>query len=381
MLYHLSDPSFVETFGPLRIFKFISFRALGGAATAFAFSVIFGPAVISWLRRLKFGQQVREEHVGELFKTHAVKQGTPTMGGVLMLAALTVSVLLWAVPNGFVLIALATTLYMGFIGMCDDLLKITKKNTKGLSSRKKLAMQLIGVLGITWALLNWEGTAPYARRLMVPFMKAPLLDDMSFLMVFAFFYIVIAGASNAVNLTDGLDGLAVGCTGTSAFAYLVMAYVAGHAIFADYLFIPFIPGAGELTVFCGCLMGACLGFLWFNCHPAQVFMGDTGSLALGGAVGIVAVLINQELSLLIVGGVFVMEAASVMMQVGYFKLTGGKRIFRCTPIHHHFELIAKERVEAGGEKQQKVIENMVTVRLWIVSLIFALLGIATLKIR
>jgi phospho-N-acetylmuramoyl-pentapeptide-transferase len=215
---------------------------------------------------------------------------------------------------------------------------------------------------------------------MMPFLKAPVLADMGVLFTLAFLALVIVGSTNAVNLTDGLDGLAIGCTNSVAVAYLVMAYVAGHVQFAQYLQVPHIAGSGELAVFCACLLGAGLGFLWFNCHPARIFMGDTGSLALGGAIAMVAVLVKQELALIIAGGVFVMEAVSVLLQVAYFKMTGGRRIFKCSPIHHHFELVEKEQAEREG-RDPEVVETLITIRFWILSIIFTLLGVATLKIR
>jgi len=238
-----------------------------------------------------------------------------------------------------------------------------------LSPWKKLLMQSLWVIGIAGLLLVIPETRDHVRQLMIPFLKTPLIPQMGLLVLVFFIMLVVIGASNAVNLTDGLDGLAIGCTSSVAFAYLVMTYVAGHARFADYLQVPYIAGSGELSVFCGCMLGACFGFLWFNCYPARIFMGDTGSLALGGAIGIVAVLIKQEMVLMIVGGIFVLEALSVMLQVGWFKLKH-RRIFACAPLHHHFEL-----------KKQPWSETQITVRFWIISMMFALIGILILKIR
>ena len=236
---------------------------------------------------------------------------------------------LWAVPtNGFVLLTLATMLFMGGIGFRDDFLKITRKQSKGLSARSKLLLQSAWALVVIVVLLTWPTTSQHTKELMVPFFKDPVIRDMGIFFTFIFIALVMVGSTNAVNLTDGLDGLAIGCSNSVAVAYLVMAYVAGHMRFAQYLQVPHIPGSGELAVFCGCLLGAGLGFLWFNCHPAKVFMGDTGSLALGGAIAMVAILIKQELVLIIVGCVFVMEALSVLLQVAYFKVSGGKRIFK-----------------------------------------------------
>jgi len=233
------------------------------------------------------------------------------------------------------------------------------------------------ILGV---LLLWPSTRERVRELMVPFFKEPVIRDMGILLTFIFLTLVMVGSTNAVNLTDGLDGLAIGCSNSVAVAYLVMAYIAGHLKFAQYLQVPYIAGTGELAVFSGCLLGAGLGFLWFNCHPARVFMGDTGSLALGGAIAMVAILIKQEVALVLVGGVFVVEALSVLLQVAYFKLTGGQRIFKCAPLHHHFELVEKERAEKEG-RDVEVVETMITTRFWILAIICALIGVATLKIR
>ena len=379
MLYYLHQ--WTDLFSPLRIFQYVTVRAFGAAGTAFVLSLIAGPFLIRWLRRLKLGQQVRKEHVEILHATfHGKKAGTPTMGGLLILFGVTVSTLLWAIPtNGYVLLTLATFLYMGAIGFMDDFLKIRRKNSKGLRAWIKLLLQSIWVALLLAALIHWGPSAEHVRDLMLPFLKDPWQRDLHAAAVFIFFYLVMVGATNAVNLTDGLDGLAVGCTGSVALAYLVMAYAAGHVVFAEYLRIPYIERSSELAVFCGALLGGCLGFLWYNCHPARMFMGDTGSLALGGAIATVAIAIKQELVLTIVGGVFVIEAVSVLLQVGSFRLRG-KRIFRCAPIHHHFEILEKERAEREG-RDVEVIETLITTRFWILSIIFALIGVATLKLR
>lgn len=379
MLYYLHF--FDDYLSPLRVLQYVTLRALAGAGTAFILSLVLGPRMIRWLRRIKVGQQVRKDDSPPLYEMHGRKAGTPTMGGLLIIVSVLISCLLWAEPtNGFVWLALATLCVMGGIGFLDDWLKIKRKQSKGLGARQKLALQGAWVLVVVAILLNWPPTQEHVRHLMVPFLKDPLVMNLGVLGILLFVGLVMVGSTNAVNLTDGLDGLAVGCTSSVAFAYLVMAYVAGHARFADYLLVPFVPGSHELAVFCGSLLGASLGFLWYNCHPAQVFMGDTGSLALGGAIAMVAVLIKQELVLVIVGGVFVIEALSVLLQVTYFKLTGGKRIFKCSPLHHHFELVEKEKAEKEG-REVGVVETMITIRFWIVGIIFALLGIATLKIR
>lgn len=379
MFYYLSY--LTEWFSPLRIFRYITFRALAGAATAFFISVLLGPWMIRKLREFKIGQQVRKDEAPPLYVFHGKKAGTPTMGGLLILAAVLVSTMLWAMPtNGYVLITLATMLYMGFVGFRDDYLKVTKKQSKGLGAKAKLAYQGVWAVLVFAILLWWPETREHVRQLMVPFFKDAVVRDMGIVLSLGFLALVMIGSTNAVNLTDGLDGLAIGCSNSVAVASLVMAYVAGHFRFAQYLQVPYIHGSGELAVFCACLLGAGLGFLWFNCHPARVFMGDTGSLALGGAISMVAILIKQELVLVIVGGVFVLEAVSVLMQIVYFKCTGGRRIFKCAPLHHHFEVLEKEQAEREG-RDVEVVETMITTRFWILSIIFALIGVATLKIR
>jgi phospho-N-acetylmuramoyl-pentapeptide-transferase len=362
-LYLLSD--WISEF---RVFRYITVRAVAGAGTAFLLILVFGPWVINKLKKLNIGQYERKEEAPPLYVLHGQKEGTPTMGGLMIIAAILISTLLWAVPtNLFVWIVLATMCWMGFIGFWDDYTKVVRKRSKGLRARTKLLLEVAWTIVMMILLLQLPETKGKVCQLMVPFLKAPLVADMGVVLAFLFMALVIIGASNAVNLTDGLDGLAIGCSASVGFSYFVMAYVAGHSAFAEYLRVPLIRGSGELAVFCGCLMGSCLGFLWYNCHPARVFMGDTGSLALGGALGMVAVLIKQEITLVIVGGVFVMEAMSVILQVISFRLKG-KRIFAMAPIHHHFEM-------------KKWSETQVTVRFWVLSIIFALLGILTLKIR
>src|SRR6266404_6024111 len=288
-------------------------------------------------------------------------------GGGLIIGAVFVSSLLWArLDNRFVWLTLFSMIYLGALGFADDYLKVTKKKTDGIPGRVKLLYQIALAVIVTSVFLNSPLLEVQARALYVPFLKAPVITNMSLFTV-AFFALVIVGSSNAVNLTDGLDGLATGCTITVAFAYALISYAAGNFRIAEYLQVPFYPFTGELTVVCAALVGACLGFLWFNCHPAKVFMGDTGSLAIGGMIGVVAICCKQELLLIVVGGMFVIEAVSVILQVISFKLTG-RRIFVMSPLHHHFELT--------GWK-----ENTVIVRFWILSIIFALLGLATLKLR
>lgn len=358
-------PDFVKA---LNVFQYITFRAVAAATTSFLLSIIFGNWVIHKLTLLKMGQPIRsKEQVHKLADLHSGKSGTPTMGGVLLIGTVVISILLWTKPsNHAVWMVLFSAVWLAVLGFVDDYLKVVRKKSDGISGWVKIAAQLT-LAGIVAAffLLN-PATEVQARALYAPFYKEPILVNMG-LLTLLFFSIVIVGASNAVNLTDGLDGLATGCTATVAAAYAVLAYAAGNIKLATYLQIPFYSFAGELTVVCMALAGSAIGFLWFNCHPAKVFMGDTGSLAIGGMLGVVAICCKQELLLLVVGGIFVVEAMSVILQVLSFKLTG-KRLFAMSPIHHHFEL--------KGWKENKVI-----VRFWILSIMFAFLGLATLKLR
>ena len=376
MLYWLHELS--EVLSPLRMFRYITFRTVMAAGTAFVLSLIIGPWLIEKLRAVNFGEQCEDERVAGLDK--GSKVGTPTMGGLMILFTTFAATVLWAIPGNFyVLCALTTFAFMGALGFIDDYLKIHR--AKGLSPRVKLLGQGLWTALLLFALCSNEETYLRTQQLMVPFFKDPVIASMGILGTLIFLVLVLVGASNAVNLTDGLDGLAIGCSNSAIAAYLAMAYVAGHFNFAEYLQVPFVKGGGELAVFCGALLGAGLGFLWFNCHPARVFMGDTGSLAIGGGIATVAILIKQELVLIIVGGVFVMEAVSVLLQQSWFKYTrkkygAGRRIFRCAPLHHHFEYLAKEQ-----GKSVNAYENRITVRFWILAIIFALIGVATLKIR
>lgn len=359
MFYHLLYPLHA-TFSGFNIFRYITVRSIGGAVTAFLLVIILGPMFIRAIRRLQIGQMVRDDGP----ETHLAKQGVPTMGGVLILAAITVSTLLWArLDNSFVWLLLFVTLFFGLIGGIDDYKKVRKKNTKGMSARGKLYLQVAGASVVGLFVFLSPG---FDGHLSVPFFKNIRPDLGWFYIVFAI--LVIVGASNAVNLTDGLDGLATGPTVISGAVYLIFSYLAGHVVLANYLQITYVAGAGELAIFCGAIVGASLGFLWFNAYPAQIFMGDVGSLALGGALGAVAIIIKQEILLAIVGGIFVMEALSVILQVGYFKMTNGKRIFLMAPFHHHFE--------KKGWHEPKVV-----VRFWIVSVVLGLVAIATLKMR
>jgi phospho-N-acetylmuramoyl-pentapeptide-transferase len=366
MMYYLHR--FSEQFFGFNVFFYVTFRALAAAVTAFFISVMFGNFVIRKLTALKLGQPIRlASEVHRLAELHGGKQGTPTMGGVLVIGAVFISSVLWTrLDNRFVWLALFAMVYLGALGFADDYLKVTKKKSAGVSGRYKLLFQLILAVVVTAVFLTSPLLEVQARSLYAPFVKAPVIDNMSWFTVI-FFALVIVGASNAVNLTDGLDGLAIGCTVTVAIAYAVLSYIAGNFRAAEYLAVPFYPFTAELAVVCSALIGAGFGFLWFNCHPAQVFMGDTGSLAIGGLIGVVAICCKQELLLVVVGGVFVIEAVSVILQVLSFKLTG-RRIFAMSPLHHHFELM--------GWK-----ENTVIVRFWILSGICALLGLATLKLR
>jgi phospho-N-acetylmuramoyl-pentapeptide-transferase len=344
------------------VFNYLTLRAVLATLTALTISFIVGPAVIRKLTALKIGQSVRTDGP----QTHLVKSGTPTMGGALILVSVTVTTLLWAdLSNHYVWVALVTLLGFGVIGWVDDWRKVVEKNSRGLPSRWKYFWQ--SVIGLAVAVYLWQNASlPSHTELILPFVKHGTIALSAFAFI-ALTYFVIVGASNAVNLTDGLDGLAILPTVMVASALAIFAYVAGNAVFSKYLGLPFVPGAGELAIFCAAMAGAGLAFLWFNAYPAEVFMGDVGALALGAALGVVAVIVRQEIVLFIMCGVFVMETLSVMVQVASFKLTG-KRIFRMAPIHHHYEL--------KGWK-----ENQVVVRFWIISMMLVLIGLASLKIR
>jgi phospho-N-acetylmuramoyl-pentapeptide-transferase len=366
MMYYLHNLS--EEIKGFNVFSYVTFRAIAAAVTAFILSLAFGNFVIRKLISLKIGQPIRTaEEVHRLAELHSAKQGVPTMGGVLVIGAVFLSSVLWARPdNRFVWLALFSMVYLGALGFADDYLKVTKKKSAGISGRLKLLFQIILAGIVTTVFLTNPLIEVQARMLYLPFFKIPVITNMGWFTLI-FFAFVIVGSSNAVNLTDGLDGLAIGCTITVAFTYALLSYAAGNFRIAEYLQVPFYSYAGELAVVCSALVGAGLGFLWFNCHPAKVIMGDTGALAIGGVIGVIGICCKQELLLAVVGGVFVIEAASVILQVLSFRLTG-KRIFAMSPIHHHFELT--------GWK-----ENTVIVRFWILSAIFALLGLATLKLR
>jgi len=361
MLYHLLI-SLIPQLSVLNVTRYITFRTAAASMTALVISLVMGPWLIRRLRDFQIGQVIRQEGP----QSHRAKAGTPTMGGVLILAAALTPTLLWAdLSNIFVWIAVVTTAAFGAIGFLDDYLKITRRSSGGLRPRYKLALQLLVGLIVGLVLMWLAGQNLYNTRLIFPFFKQ-LIPDLGWLYV-PFAALVLVAWSNAVNLTDGLDGLAISTFAVAAATFTALAYITGHRVFAEYLLLVRFAPAGELTIFCGALVGASLGFLWYNAHPAEIFMGDVGSLALGGAIATVAILIKQELLLVIVGGVFVLEAASVVLQVASFKLRG-KRIFKMAPLHHHFEL--------SGWEEPKVIT-----RFLIVAIIFALFSLTTLKLR
>jgi phospho-N-acetylmuramoyl-pentapeptide-transferase len=359
MLYHLLFP-LSSVFSGFNVFRYITFRCIGAALTAFVIVIVTTPWFIRLIQQHQIGQVIREDGPA----THFSKQGVPTMGGILILLTIMTTTLLWGnLGNHYIWLLLGVTLWFGLIGFIDDFRKFKHKNSHGLSPRGKILMQMVGAALVGLHLYLHPG---FDGHLSIPFLKNIRPDLGWFYIIFTI--LVIVGASNAVNLTDGLDGLAVGPTVVSGTVYLVFSYLAGHAVLAGYLQIPFVPGAGEVAVFCGALAGSSLGFLWYNAFPAQVFMGDVGSLTLGGALGAVAIITKQEILLAIVGGIFVMEALSVILQVGFFKMSGGKRIFLMAPFHHHFE--------KKGWAEPKVV-----IRFWIISIILGLLAIATLKLR
>ncbi len=359
MLFHLLYPLH-EYWAAFNVFRYITFRTIYAAVTALAITLFLGPWFIRRIKAMQFGQVVRDDGPA----THLKKTGTPSMGGLLINGAIIFSALLWAdLGNLYIWLSIFILAGFGAIGAVDDYLKIKKKSSAGLAGRWKLIIQAV-IIGLC-ALILW-GSGHWDTRLSIPFFK-DVRPDIGCLYVF-FAFIVIAGCSNAINLTDGLDGLATGPFVVSAAVYTLFCYLAGHSALARYLNIPYVAGVGELAIFCGAMVGAGLGFLWYNSYPAEMFMGDVGSLAMGGALGAVAVLSKQEILLAIVGGVFVAEALSVILQVGYFKATGGRRIFRMAPLHHHFEML--------GWPEPKVI-----VRFWIVSVLLGLVAISTLKLR
>jgi len=364
--------SYEGTYGPLRLLRFIALRTLLAAGTAAFIGFIIGPWLIAHLRRIKFGQNYDDDRTGDLASKFD-KKNTPTMGGLLIFVCVFASSILWAGPNVWVYVALFVYAALTAVGFYDDYLKVVHKNRNGISSWAKIFWQTVITAVALAALILSPTSSEKIRELWVPFVKHPVIASMPVAGLAIFVYLWIVGFSNAINLTDGLDGLAIGCTITVALTYGIMAYAAGNYKIADYLLISFVNGTGELTVVCGALVGAGLAFLWWNSYPAELFMGDTGSLALGGLLGIIAFMVQQPLTLIIVGGVFVWEAASVVIQVGFFKMTRrregqGRRFFLMAPVHHHFQ--------KRGWPETKVV-----LRFWILSLIFALAGLGTLKIR
>ncbi len=371
MLSYLSD--YAHVFGPFRLLHYITVRTVGAAATALIIGFVIGPWLIRRFRELKFGHGYIDSRTGSLGATYFDKQHTPTMGGLIIFIAVFASVALWAEPNVWVFVALFVYTALTLAGWHDDYLKVVHKNKDGIKSWEKIAWQTL-VTVVALGILLWHPqSSAKIRELWVPFVKTAIIAHMPWWLLFVLIYLWIVGFSNAINLTDGLDGLAVGCTITVALVFGIMAYVADHVFLAGYLLTSHVPGTGELAVVCGALIGACMAFLWFNSHPAEVFMGDTGSLALGGLIGVMAFMIHQPFTLVIVGGVFVMEALSVIFQVGWFKFTRrrtgtGRRLFLMAPLHHHFQ--------KRGWPETKVV-----LRFWVLSLGFALAGLATLKLR
>lgn len=361
MLFRLLYPLH-EGLSLFNVFRYITFRSALAALTALLMSLLLGPWLIERLRRRQIGQEIREEGP----QSHQVKRGTPTMGGLLIVPSIIVPTLLWAdLTNSFIWIVCGSTAAFGGIGFYDDYLKVSKKRNLGLTARAKFMLQIGTALAVGGLLIALSYLHLYSTQLSVPFFKS-LRPELG--LAYALFAIVVlVGSANAVNLTDGLDGLAIGSVLIAAGAFTILAYAAGHARIAEYLGIPFVKGSGELAVFTAAMLGASLGFLWFNCHPAEIFMGDVGSMALGGALGTLALLCKQEFLLVLVGGLFVLEALSVILQVASFK-SRGVRIFRMAPLHHHFEL--------SGWNETKVV-----IRFWILALIFAMLSLATLKLR
>jgi phospho-N-acetylmuramoyl-pentapeptide-transferase len=362
MLYHLFSylTDFVSGFN---LFRYITTRTAAATITAILISLLLGSFFIRILKRFQIQEKIRKEGP----QTHLEKEGTPTMGGLIILTAIVIPTILWAdITNYFILMILMVTLWLGMIGYMDDYLKAVKNQTKGMVGKKKLVGQIL--LGLTFGLILYflPPNSSFDGSTEIPFFKNYVLY--LGILYIPFIILVITGSSNAVNLTDGCDGLAIGLSGLCFAAFMGLAYVAGRSDFSNYLQIAYIPGSGELAIYCGAAVGAALGFLWFNSRPAEVFMGDTGALALGGALGAIAVLIKKELFLVIVGGVFVIEVLSVIIQVLSYKYRGGKRVFKMAPVHHHFELI--------GWAESKVV-----VRFWIIGALFALLTLSTLKIR
>jgi phospho-N-acetylmuramoyl-pentapeptide-transferase len=379
LLYWLLYQKLFPFFHPFRIFRYLTFRTAFASGTALLIALFIGPYVIQKLREFQIGQYIREDGP----QSHLKKSGTPTMGGVLILIAILVPTILWSDPaNPYVWVTVFSTLAFGAIGFADDYIKVVQRRSMGLTFRQKIFFQALAASMVAAVLVGLQQFNIFSTRLTVPFIKAwrpdlqwhmwpatlPHLAILAFVPFVLFVMFVLVGSSNAVNLTDGLDGLAIGCTIIAAGALAVLTYVSGHVVFADYLELQRMPMVGELTIFCGSMVGASIGFLWYNAHPAEVFMGDVGALGLGGAIGTVAIIIRQELLLPFIGGIFVLEAISVVLQVGSYKFRNKKRIFKMAPLHHHFEQL--------GWAESKVIA-----RFWIGALVFALFALTTLKLR
>ena len=379
MLYWLLYEKLFPFFHPFRVFRYLTFRTAFASLTALMIALFIGPWVIQKLREFQIGQYIRDDGP----QSHLKKSGTPTMGGVLIGIAVLLPTVLWSDPaNYFVWIVVFSTLAFGAIGFADDYIKVVQRRSLGLTVRAKLLFQCLAGAAVAIALVVLDKFRLFSTQLTVPFVKSmrpdllwrawpstiPHLGLLMFLPFIVVVTLVLVFSSNAVNLTDGLDGLAIGCTIIAAAALAVLTYLSGHVVFADYLELQHMPMVGELTIFCGSMVGASIGFLWYNAHPAEIFMGDVGSLALGGAIGTVAVIIRQEMLLPFIGGIFIIEAVSVMLQVGSYKLRNKKRIFLMAPLHHHFELL--------GWSESKII-----VRFWIGALVFALFALTTLKLR
>jgi phospho-N-acetylmuramoyl-pentapeptide-transferase len=378
LLYWLLYEKLFPFFHPFRVFRYLTFRTAFASGTALLIALFIGPWVIQKLRDFQIGQYVRDDGP----QSHLKKSGTPTMGGVLIAIAILLPTVLWSDPaNPFVWIVVFSTLAFGAIGFADDYIKVVQKRSLGLTARAKLLYQGLAGASVAGVLVMLVQFKLFSTQLTVPFIKSwhpnlqwhwlggiPHLGFLAFLPFVLWVILLLVGSTNAVNLTDGLDGLAIGCTIIAGGALTVLTYVSGHVVFADYLELQRMPGVSELTVFCGSMVGASIGFLWYNAHPAEIFMGDVGSLALGGAIATVAIVIRQELLLPFIGGIFVLEALSVILQVGSYKLRNGKRIFKMAPLHHHFEQL--------GWAESKVIA-----RFWIGALVFALFALTTLKLR
>jgi len=384
MLFYLSQwiqeqaagTAWADSLSVLRVFRYITVRSAGAALSALLLSLWLGPLVIAWLKKLKFGQEYldKAQEAGTTEKQVFSKKGVPGMGGILIVLVVDLTALIWAQWNEFILLTLVSLLVLAALGFYDDYKKLTEQKSAGAAEHVKLIVQFVLAGFIAWTLWRMPETRQLITEVQVPFFKNAVLTDAAW--VGGFIAVcAIVGSSNAVNITDGLDGLAIGCTLIVTTVFLVFTYIAGNAVIARYLFVPFVPGAGELTVFCAAMVGASLGFLWFNCHPAEVFMGDTGSLALGGVLGIMAVLIHQPFVLVIAGGVFVVEIVSVMIQRGWFKYTrrlygegNGRRVFLMAPLHHHFQKLGW-------------YESQIVARFYILCIVCAVLALATLKLR